>query len=131
MTHVLVIEDDPDMQEVIALALESADYHVTRASNGQEALAEVERDMPDLILLDMRMPVMDGWTFAARFHQRYGHRVPIIVCTAAEDAPRRAREVQAAGVLSKPFELDDLLHLAATLAPPGHRPLGALPPPFS
>ncbi len=120
MTHVLIVEDDADMQEVMALTLEGAGYHVTRASNGQEALDAVERSLPDVILLDMRMPVMDGWTFAARFHQRHGFRVPIVVCTAAEDAPRRAREVQAAGVLSKPFELDDLLYTIGSLAPGAH-----------
>lgn len=122
MTHVLVVEDDPDMQEVMVLTLEGAGYGVTRASNGQEALDAVEQALPDVIVLDMRMPVMDGWTFAARFHQHHGFRVPIVVCTAAEDAPRRGREVQASAVLSKPFDLNDLLHTIGALASGAHAP---------
>jgi CheY-like chemotaxis protein len=115
--HVLVVDDDPDMQEVMALTLEVGDYRVSRASNGREALERVEAEMPDLILLDMRMPVMDGWTFAAELRRRYGRHAPIVVCTAAEDAQRRAREVDAVGCLSKPFELDEMLRLVASVAP--------------
>lgn len=119
--HVLVVDDDPDMQEVMALTLEAGDYQVSRASNGLEALEQVEREMPDVILLDMRMPVMDGWTFAEELRKRHGHQVPILVCTAAEDAQQRAREVDAVGCLSKPFELDELLRLVESAHPPRWR----------
>lgn len=116
--HILVVDDDPDMQDVMALALEAGDYRVCRASNGLEALERVEECAPDLILLDMRMPVMDGWAFAAELRQRHGHRMPIVVCSAAEDVQRRAREVDAVGCLSKPFELDELLRLVESVLPP-------------
>ncbi|MFY0527609.1 response regulator [Archangium gephyra] len=115
--HILVVDDDPDMQDVMAMTLEAGDYRVCRASNGQEALERVEQCVPELILLDMRMPVMDGWAFSAELRRRYGHEVPIVVCTAAEDAQRRAREVGAVGCLSKPFELDELLRLVASVLP--------------
>jgi urea transport system substrate-binding protein len=115
--RILVVDDDPDMQDVMVLALEAGDYRVDRASNGQEALERVEESMPDLILLDMRMPVMDGWAFSAELRRRHGHQVPIVVCTAAEDAQRRAREVEALGCLSKPFELEEMLHLVASVLP--------------
>ncbi len=115
-THVLVIDDDPDMRDVVSQALEAFDHRVTTASNGEEGLAQLEHGLPDLILLDMRMPVMDGWTFAAELHRRYGDRVPVVVCTAAEDTASRAREVGAVGALGKPFELDELLHLVETHA---------------
>jgi urea transport system substrate-binding protein len=85
--HILVVDDDLDMQDVMALALEAGDYQVCRASNGQEALERVEACAPDLILLDMRMPVMDGWAFAAELRRRHGHRIPVVVCTG-----RRGRE---------------------------------------
>ena len=116
--RILVVDDDPDMQDVMALALEAGDYQVCRASNGQEALEQVEACAPDLILLDMRMPVMDGWTFAAELRRRHGHRIPIVVCTAAEDARRRGLEVGAVGCLSKPFELEEMLHLVQSVLPP-------------
>ncbi len=115
--HVLVVDDDPDMQEVMALTLELGGYQVSRASNGREALELVEAEMPDLILLDMRMPVMDGWAFAAELRRRQGPRAPIVVCTAAEDARRRAREVDAVGCLSKPFELEEMLRLVESVVP--------------
>lgn len=116
--RILVVDDDPDMQDVMALSLEAGDYQVCRASNGQEALDQVEACVPDLILLDMRMPVMDGWTFAAELRRRHGHRVPLVVCTAAEDARRRGLEVAAVGCLSKPFELEEMLRLVESVLPP-------------
>lgn len=116
--HVLVIDDDPDMRDVVSQALESFDFEVSTASNGADGLAMLERRLPDLILLDMRMPAMDGWTFASELHRRYGEQVPVVVCTAAEDTARRAREVGAVDALGKPFELDDLLRLAETHARP-------------
>jgi urea transport system substrate-binding protein len=115
-THVLVIDDDPDMRDVVSQALEAFDHRVTTASNGEEGLAQLEHGLPDLILLDMRMPVMDGWTFAAELHRRYDDQVPVVVCTAAEDTASRAREVGAVGALGKPFELDELLQLVETHA---------------
>ncbi len=125
--HVLVVDDDPDMQEVMSLTLEAGDYQVSRACNGLEALEQLALELPDVILLDMRMPVMDGWMFAAEFRKRYGHQVPLLVCTAAEDAQQRAREVDAVGCLSKPFELDELLRLVASVLPPRWRPTGQQP----
>ena len=68
---------------------------------------------PRLILLDMRMPVMDGWSFAAAYQALPGHHAPICVMTAAPDAAAHAAEIGAAAVLSKPFELDTLLATVA------------------
>ncbi|PTL85681.1 response regulator [Vitiosangium sp. GDMCC 1.1324] len=106
--HILVVDDDPDLREVVTLMLEAAGYRVRQAENGQIALERIKEELPGLILLDMKMPVMDGWSFAAEFHARYAHRVPIVVITAAEDARHRAREVEAEGWIGKPFELDEL-----------------------
>ncbi|NMO18246.1 response regulator [Pyxidicoccus fallax] len=107
--HVLVVDDDPDVLEVVTLTLEMAGYRVSQAANGQLALAELARELPGLILLDMRMPVMDGWTFARELRARHGHRIPVVVVTAAEDARLRAREVDAEAWLGKPFDVDTLL----------------------
>jgi CheY-like chemotaxis protein len=70
---------------------------------------------------------MDGWTFAAELRRRHGDEVPVVVCTAAEDTARRAREVGAVGALSKPFELDDLLRLVEVHTA-GHAGLAGGPP---
>jgi CheY-like chemotaxis protein len=105
---VLIVDDDPDMLDVEEDALVARGYRVAKASNGEEALARVAEAPPQLILLDMRMPVMDGWTFARAFRERYGRSIPIVVVTAAEDSKLRADEIGAEGELGKPFELDDL-----------------------
>jgi CheY-like chemotaxis protein len=71
------------------------------------------------VLLDMRMPRMDGWAFSKIFRERYGRRIPIVVVTAAEDSKLRADEIGADADLGKPFELDKLYEVVAdTLGTP-------------
>ncbi len=106
----LIVEDDPDLLDMMEIVLDSADYPVKKALNGKEALELTRKQMPGLILLDMKMPVMDGWEFAARFRQEFDGGAPIVVVTAAADAKLRAEEIGAQGYLAKPFEIDDLIH---------------------
>ena len=106
---VLVVEDDQALRDVIEWALTDAGYLVTAAENGAVALRAVEDTPPRAILLDMRMPVMDGWTFARAYRELPGPHAPLIVLTAARDAAEWAREVQAADYVAKPFEVDELL----------------------
>ena len=112
-TIILVVEDDMDLRDAVEWALEDSGYMVRTASNGAEALAQLELERPDLILLDMRMPVMDGWAFARLYRRRSGHQAPIVVVTAAQDAAEWARQIQAAGYLAKPFEIDQLIRTVA------------------
>ena len=105
---VLVVDDDTSILDTVSSILSGEGYDVVSASSGQEALDAVARKVPLLILLDMRMPVMDGWA-VARALRGQGITVPIIVMTAAESARRWADEVGAEGYLAKPFGLDDLL----------------------
>jgi CheY-like chemotaxis protein len=81
---------------------------VATASNGAEALALLDEVEPALILLDMRMPVLDGWGVAAAI-QRRALTPPIVVMTAAQDAAQWAEEINAAGYIAKPFDLFELL----------------------
>ena len=106
--HILIVDDDPAIRETIVEVLVEEGYSVEAATNGAEGLAAVRRSPPALVLLDMRMPVLDGWGFA-RALEEAGLRLPIIVMTAAQDASRWAHEIQAVGVLPKPFDLNDLL----------------------
>ena len=105
---ILVVDDDEVIRMTVAEALDLEGLPFVTATNGAEALAEVERSRPSVVLLDMRMPVLDGWEFARQLEDR-GLDVPIIVMTAAQDAARWAQEVSAAACLAKPFELNDLL----------------------
>lgn len=108
---VLVVDDDVELQDMVQMLLNGAGYRVATATDGGQALEKVEQEMPNLILLDMKMPGMDGWKFAREFRARHNRSVPIVVVTAAEDARKRAEEVGAEGHLGKPFEIDELLHL--------------------
>jgi CheY-like chemotaxis protein len=105
---ILVVDDDPSIRDTVTAILESEGYPVATAVNGEEALRTLESDPPSLVLLDMRMPVMDGWTFVRSLRER-GVAPPIVVMTAAQDAHRWASEIGAAGYLPKPFDLLKLL----------------------
>jgi CheY-like chemotaxis protein len=115
-SSVLVIEDDPDMRGLLVLMLEDQGHHVLAASDGREGLEVAERLKPDLILLDMKMPVMDGWEFARRYRAEEDDPSPIVVMTAAEDPRTRAEEIGAAGWLGKPVELDVLYDTVKQIA---------------
>jgi two-component system chemotaxis response regulator CheY len=111
--RVLVVEDEAEIREFVEMVLGSEGYRVTTAANGALALEQVGREPFDLILLDMRMPVMDGWSFARAYRSSLGPHAPIVVLTAARDAAERAAQIQAEGYLGKPFDLVDLLDLVA------------------
>lgn len=107
--RVLVVDDDEGIRELITSALAEEGYDVTAATDGVEALDIVRRCDPAMILLDMRMPVMDGRQFARAYRAQPGPHAPIVICTAALDAEEDARAIGAAGFIGKPFRLDDLL----------------------
>lgn len=111
LRRVLVVDDDEGIRELVVTALAEEGYAVRSASDGEEALAVLDQYDPQLILLDMRMPVMDGWQFAKSYRERPGHHAPIVICTAALDVRRDANEIGADGFLGKPFQLDELLDL--------------------
>lgn len=79
------------------------------ASTGKAGLDEVAREAPFLILLDMKMPVMDGWEFVQRLRAERGDVAPILIVSAAEEAKAWVKEIGATGLLSKPFDIDELL----------------------
>jgi two-component system chemotaxis response regulator CheY len=105
---ILVVDDDDAIRDTIAEILELEGYPVERAADGLQALEVVERVTPALVLLDMRMPVLDGWGFAQELERR-GVSLPIVVITAAQNALEWCREVKARACVPKPFDLDDLL----------------------
>ena len=109
-THapILVVDDDPAIRETVSSVLEMEGYAHAVACDGLEALEIAERIKPSAVLLDMRMPVMDGWGFA-REARRRGHDFPIVVMTAAENARRWCDEIGGDACVPKPFELDDLI----------------------
>ena len=105
---ILVVDDDPSILDTVTEILTFEGYAVETARNGQEALRCIEQVLPSLVLLDMRMPVLDGWGLVRQLQQQ-GLVLPILVMTAAQDARRWAQEVGADGYLAKPFDLTELL----------------------
>jgi two-component system chemotaxis response regulator CheY len=109
--RVLVVDDDKGIREFVRTVLSDEGYDVAEATDGQQALDRVAQRRPDVILLDMRMPVMDGWEFARTYREQPGPHAPIVIVTAALDVAKDAKEIGADGFLAKPFQLDDLLQL--------------------
>ena len=115
--RILVVDDDESIRELVEMALSSEGHLVMTAPHGAAALEVIARTPPDVILLDMKMPVMDGWELARRYREMPGPHAPIVVVTAAADAAGRAEEVAADGHLPKPFDLDDLFRVVDQYAP--------------
>jgi two-component system, chemotaxis family, chemotaxis protein CheY len=111
---ILVVDDDQAILTTVAEILHLEGYPVTTAANGAEALDAIQRERPSLVLLDMRMPVVDGWEFTRKLREQ-GQNLPILVMTAAQDAGRWADEIGAQGYLAKPFDLSDLLDSVSRL----------------
>lgn len=121
MPQILVVEDDAAIRALVSEVLRDDGYDVSEASNGAEALEYVGGHRPDLIVLDLMMPVMDGWSFVEECRRSARCReVPIVVTSASHDLSRTADRLRSYGVrtcLAKPFDLDGLLALVECYAP--------------
>ncbi|MBS0411737.1 MAG: response regulator [Proteobacteria bacterium] len=108
--RVLAVDDDPSLLGLIETLLELAGYQVVTAANGRQALAAVEAGAPDFMILDMNMPVMDGFTVLSTLSAR-GALPPTLVLTARNAAAdvRRAKSLGAVDYLAKPFSNKVLL----------------------
>jgi CheY-like chemotaxis protein len=107
--RILIVDDDESIRQIVRMCLTDEGFNVCEAANGQAALDVLADFQPDLILLDLRMPVMDGWEFARRYTELPGEHVPIIAFVAALNADQECATLSTAGIVTKPFDLDDLL----------------------
>jgi two-component system response regulator (stage 0 sporulation protein F) len=105
---ILVVDDDPGLRSLLEEVLVDQGYEVVTADDGASAVRAVLAREPDLILLDMRLPIMTGWDVAHELRAR-GYRTPVIVMTAALSSENWAAEVGAVGYLAKPFDIDALI----------------------
>lgn|GEM_PF-1689938 len=115
---ILVVDDDAAIRSTVSEILELEGFTVETAANGRDALNTIHVRIPKLIILDMRMPVMDGWAFA-RILKAEGVYVPILVMTAAQNARRWAEEIGADAFIPKPFDLEELLRAVNTFMSSG------------
>ncbi|HEX5501787.1 MAG TPA: response regulator [Thermomicrobiales bacterium] len=110
--RVLVVDDDDDIREVLVAALREDGYAVREAGSGRQALDILAAWPPDLILLDLMMPEMDGRAFRAGQRERgLAAGAPLIVVSASRWADDQARELGAVAGVAKPFDLLALLAL--------------------
>ena len=108
--RVLVVDDDEAIRDLLDDVLELEGYESRSASDGEAALAAAADWTPDLIVLDLMMPKMDGWQF--REAQRtlpHLRDVPVLVVSASQRARDAYQEMGAAAVVAKPFDLDELI----------------------
>jgi excisionase family DNA binding protein len=117
---VLVVDDDAGVREVVRINLEMEGYTVREAANAEEGLTAVEDDAPDLILLDVMMPEVDGWEMLRRVQERHGiGSIPVVMFsgqlegTAARDAARRGAQA----FVGKPFDLRALIEQTKQIVP--------------
>ncbi len=114
---IVVADDDPDIRRLVADILRDEGYRVLTAADGQEALALIRRRAPALVLLDLQMPLLNGWEVLDHLRAE-GIHVPVVFMTAAYRARSEARRHDVAGFLAKPFDVDDLLAVVARHAVP-------------
>jgi len=114
--YVLIVDDDDDILAIVAMHIEDDGFAVRTAHNGQEALEAIRERMPSLVLLDLKMPVMNGWDFVHRFRELYQHAAPIVVMSAIDAVGRRAADLGAEDWLAKPFEATALTEMVRRYA---------------
>lgn len=108
--RILVVEDDTSIRELLVELLESEGFTVSSAVNGLEGLKRLEADKHDLILIDLMMPVMDGYTFRTeQLKNADWAKIPTVVMSAESNAKEKMKSYNVTAFLSKPVELDTIL----------------------
>jgi CheY-like chemotaxis protein len=117
-TTVLVVDDEPQVVWMLRFSLEAEGYRTVSARDGRSALDELRAHHPQLMLLDIMMPVMDGWSVLEELQALPRHERPRVVVVSARASLRdraKAAELGADAFVAKPFNVDDLLGLVHDL----------------
>lgn len=111
MKRILVVEDNAEVAKLLELILRRAGYDVVLAEDGNEALDRFSQTHPDLVLLDIMLPHMDGYEVCTRIRRQLHSEVPVVMLSSL-DSPldmERSREAGATDHIAKPFDKDQLL----------------------
>jgi len=111
-TKVLLVDDDEDMVAIVTLVLKRKGFDVTTAPNGQECLNQTSASIPDIILLDNQMPIMDGMTTIVKLKEsKHTKDIPVIMLTGNDDKSYidKAQQCDCADYVVKPFDYDLLV----------------------
>jgi len=120
-TSVLVVDDEPQVVWMLRFSLEAEGYRTLEARDGRAALEEIRQRRPDLVLLDVMMPVMDGWSVLEELQVLPEEERPRVVVVSARASLRdraKAAELGADAFVAKPFNVEDLLDVLRTLDRP-------------
>jgi DNA-binding response OmpR family regulator len=117
MAKVLLVDDEPDILLMLRMSFEDEGHEVVMAADGRMGLERLAESSPDVVVLDMMMPVVDGWGVLEAMHVE-GLKTPVIVVSAKSDPRdcRKALELGAVEYVVKPFDLDRLISLVAAVA---------------
>jgi CheY-like chemotaxis protein len=121
MKNILIAEDEEDLLNIVGTVLTDEGYSVKKSSNAEDALQSCEASRPDLIICDIRMEKMDGFTFLEKLKAMEKFRnIPFVFLTSFDNAQAKKRGMQlgANAYITKPFDVDDLLATVTKLAPP-------------
>lgn len=110
---VLIVEDEPAARRLLVDVVRDEGADVVEAGDGAEAVAAIRRRRPDLILLDLMMPGIDGWRFLELYRQLPGPHAPVVVVTAAPPPARSTVMHDVEDVVPKPFSVDHLLDVVS------------------
>jgi two-component system, OmpR family, response regulator MprA len=110
--RVLIAEDDPDTLVILRINLQAAGIEPILAGDGRTALTRIEADRPDAVILDVLLPVMDGWQVLEELHAK-GNPVPVVMCSAKDNIYdlQHARDLGSVAYLVKPFDIDRLVEV--------------------
>src|SRR5213079_2728217 len=116
---VLIVDDDPRVREYVRVNLEMEGYSVREAGSAEQGLAALEEVSPDLVLLDVMMPEVDGWEMLRRVHDRHGvGAIPVVMFSGkVDEGAEEATARGAQGFLGKPFDPQQLIDHAKQLVP--------------
>ena len=117
---VLLVDDDAGMRELVRAELEREGYDVQEAASADEGLASIENRKPELVLLDVMMPHVDGWEMLRRIQERHGAgAIPVLMFSGQVDdgAGRQAASSGARGFVGKPFNLAELVEQTRSIVP--------------
>jgi DNA-binding response OmpR family regulator len=118
-SRILIVDDEPQVVWMLQFSLEAEGYRTYSARDGRHALAEMRERRPDVVLLDIMMPVMDGWSVLEEMRNLPERDRPRVVVLSARSSMRdraKAAELGADRFMAKPFNMDDLLALLAELS---------------
>lgn len=110
MKKILIVEDEPDLLRVLSQHLKNHNFQVAEAEDGESGLQKVQDEKPDLIILDIKMPKIDGYSFVKELQsQREFAKIPVIVLTAHSDFDKLFKVEGVAAFFTKPYEIKEIV----------------------